>query len=128
VRELIDATLGGLPYGKALGNVAAAFIIGFGVFAALDQLQVAEDIVRTAFQAVMFAIAGIAVVAVGGGGSLPCGQRWEQALNRIDEEAPASRSSAPVPSSDRAARAGPHGAGPVEPGGSEQPVSDGREA
>jgi hypothetical protein len=88
VRELIDATLGGLPYGKALGNVAAAFIIGFGIFAALDQLQVAEDIVRTAFQAVMFAIAGIAVVAVGGGGIGPMRQRWEQALNRIDEEAP----------------------------------------
>lgn len=88
VRELIDATLGGLSYGKAVANVAAAFIIGFGIFAALDQLQVAEDIVRTAFQAVMFAIAGIAVVAVGGGGIGPMRQRWEQALNRMDEEAP----------------------------------------
>ena len=64
-KVLVEGALGGLSYGKLLANVASAAVIMFGVFAALDQLQVAEDIVRITFTAVMAVIAGIAIVAVG---------------------------------------------------------------
>ena len=87
-KVLVEGALGGLSYGKMLANVTSIAIIGFGLFAALDQLQVAEDIVRISFTAVMAVIAGIAIVAIGGGGIQPMRAQWEKALNKIEEEAP----------------------------------------
>lgn len=40
-RELIDASLGGLSYGTALANATGIAIMVVGVFAALNQLQIA---------------------------------------------------------------------------------------
>lgn len=87
-RELIDASLGGLSYGKLLGNVAAALIIGFGFFAALDQLEIAPNIVSGLFYAILAIVAGSAVVAIGGGGIAPMREQWEKALQKMQEEAP----------------------------------------
>lgn len=85
-RELIDAALGGLSYGRLLGTIAAAAVITIGVFAALDQLQIAPTIVNGLFYAALAIIVGSAIIAIGGGGIQPMRRRWEMALQRWDEE------------------------------------------
>jgi len=90
-KELIEAALGGLSYGKALANVASIAILVVGVFAALNQLQIAPQIVTGLFYALLVVVAGSAVIAIGGGGVQPMRQRWERALQRYDEEAPRLR-------------------------------------
>lgn len=85
-RELVVATLGGLSYGNMLGNLAAGAILFIGLFMALDQLEIAEDIVQTLFTAIIAVIAGSAIIAIGGGGIQPMRARWERALNTYDQE------------------------------------------
>src|SRR3954451_19193210 len=70
-RELITSALGGLSYGTNLGNVAAIGIVTVGVFAALNQLQIAPAIVTGLFYAMLAIIVGSAVIAIGGGGIQP---------------------------------------------------------
>lgn len=88
VKGLIENTLGGLSYGKVLANAASVLILVIGVTAALNQLQIATAVVNAVLYAALAAIAGIAIVAVGGGGIKPMQQRWERALTRYDEEKP----------------------------------------
>lgn len=88
VKGLIENTLGGLSYGKVLANAASALILVIGVTAALNQLQIATAVVNAVLYAALAAIAGIAIVAVGGGGIRPMQQRWERALTRYDQEKP----------------------------------------
>ena len=85
-RELVVASLGGLSYGKMLGNLAAGAILFIGLFMVLDQLQIAEDIVQTLFTGILAIIAGSAIIAIGGGGIVPMRARWEKALNKYDQE------------------------------------------
>jgi len=87
-REMIDASLGELSYGKALANGVGVAIVVVGVFAALNQLQIAPAIVTGLFYAVLAVIVGSTVIAVGGGGITPMRTRWENALARYDEEKP----------------------------------------
>jgi len=86
-RELVIAQIGSLDYGRVLGGAAYALILGVGVFAALDQLQIAPAIVNGLFYGLITVIVGVTIVAVGGGGIAPMRQRWEQALTRMDTEA-----------------------------------------
>lgn len=55
-----------------------------GTFAAVDQLGVAENTVRTLFTAALAAMVGIAIVAVGGAGIQPMRGRWDAWLGRWD--------------------------------------------
>jgi hypothetical protein len=87
VKELIQASLGGLSYGNALAFGASAAILVIGGFAALDQLQIAPEIVERLFTAILAIVVGIAIVAIGGGGIQPMRQYWERALNRAQGEA-----------------------------------------
>ena len=87
-RELIDASLGGLSYGSTLANAIGIAIVVVGVFAALNQLQIAPAIVTGLFYAVLAIIVGSAVIAIGGGGIAPMRSRWERTLARYDEEKP----------------------------------------
>ena len=87
-RELIDASLGGLSYGPTLANAAGIAIVVVGIFAALNQLQIAPAIVTGLFYAVLAIIVGSAVIAIGGGGIGPMRSRWENALARYDDEKP----------------------------------------
>ena len=91
VREIIDASLGGLSYGRLLANGAGVAITLIGVFAALDQLEIAPTIVTGLFYAILAVIVGSAIVAIGGGGIVPMRSRWENALRRYDEEKPRMR-------------------------------------
>jgi|SRR4051794_37684745 hypothetical protein len=88
VKGLIQNTLGGLSYGNVLATAASALILVIGVVAALNQLEIAPAVVNAVLYAALAAIAGIAIVAVGGGGIRPMQQRWERALTRYDEEKP----------------------------------------
>src|SRR3954470_20409528 len=71
-RELIQATFGGLSYGRALGNIAAIAIVTVGAFAALDQLRIAPAIVTGLFYALLAVIAGSAIVAIAEVASCRC--------------------------------------------------------
>ncbi|WP_420451713.1 mechanosensitive ion channel family protein [Ilumatobacter sp.] len=85
VKELIDVALANLSYGSALANAASIAILVIGVFAALDQLQIAEDIVNGLFYAILAIIVGTVIVAVGGSGVTALRPYWDRALNRADE-------------------------------------------
>jgi mechanosensitive ion channel-like protein len=87
-RELIDASLGGLSYGPTLANATGIAIVVVGIFAALNQLQIAPAIVTGLFYAVLAIIVGSAVIAIGGGGIGPMRSRWENTLAKYDAEKP----------------------------------------
>jgi len=87
-KALVQNALGGLPYGRLLANLASAVIIVIGVFAALNVLAIATAVVNAVLYAGLAAIAGIAIVAIGGGGVRPMQERWERVLTRYDVEKP----------------------------------------
>lgn len=88
VKEITQASLGGLSYGRMLATAASAAILVVGIFAALNQLNIAPAIVNGLFYAILAVVVGSAIVAIGGGGIVPMRGVWERALNRIDAEAP----------------------------------------
>lgn len=90
-KGVIDSALGGMSYGRALANVASISILTVGVFAALDQLQIAPQVFNALFYAVLAIIVGSAIVAIGGGGIQPMRSRWEQALSKVEHETPLAR-------------------------------------
>src|SRR2546429_2736887 len=89
VRDSVGMALGGLSYGRLLANVAAWFIIGLGVIAALNQIGVATTVTTPILIAVLATIAGILIVGVGGGLVRPMQSRWETWLTRAAEESQA---------------------------------------
>lgn len=93
-KELIQASLGGLSYGKAVAVGTSAAVLAIGGFAALDQLQIAPAIVNGMFYAVLAIIVGSSVIAIGGGGIGPMRSRWESALAKWDEQKPQLRQQA----------------------------------
>jgi len=87
-KSLIEGTLGGLSYGKALANIAAVFILGLGIIAALNQVGIATTVTMPVLIAVLGTIAGILIVGVGGGLIKPMQTRWEGYLTKAEAEAP----------------------------------------
>lgn len=94
VKDIISGALGGLSYGRLLANIAAAFIIGLGVIAALNQIQVAITVTNALLVAFLATVAGILIVGVGGGLVRPMQQRWERWLNRAESETDTLRAQA----------------------------------
>lgn len=98
VKEIVEASLGGLDYGKALAFAASTAIITLAFFAALDQLDIAPTIVSGLFYGLLAIIVGSAVVAFGGGG-IPVARRYlerwaqkaEQESGNIKQEAQGSQ-------------------------------------
>lgn len=91
VRELITNTLGGLSYGRTLATIAAVFILGLGVIAALNQVGIATTVTTPILIAVLATIAGVLIVGVGGGLVKPMQNRWESYLTSAENEAPKLR-------------------------------------
>ncbi|OMH35052.1 hypothetical protein [Tersicoccus sp. Bi-70] len=94
VKTLIQNTLGGLSYGKALANIAAVFILGFGIIAALNQVGIATTVTTPILITVLATIGGVIVVGVGGGLIKPMQSRWDSYLNKVEDEAPRLRAQA----------------------------------
>jgi len=91
VKEIVEASLGGLSYGRGLALTASATIVTIGLFAALSQLEIATPIVNGLFYAALAIIVGSAVIAIGGGGITPMRSQWEKALSKIEQESPQMR-------------------------------------
>ncbi len=88
VKTLLTDTLGALSYGKFLAGAASAAILVVGIVAALDQLQIARNVVDAVLYAGLAALVGVVVVAVGGGGIEPMRGRWQNVLTKYDQEKP----------------------------------------
>lgn len=88
VRDMIDAATGTLSYGKMLANGTAIAIMVVAGFAAASQLGIAPAIVNGLFFAILAAVVGIAVVAIGGSGITPMREYWSRTLHRVEAEAP----------------------------------------
>ncbi|RII88057.1 hypothetical protein DZF95_15905, partial [Clavibacter michiganensis] len=87
-KGLVQNTLGGLSYGKVLGDVVAVFILFLGITAALNQIEVATTVTTPILIAVLAIIAGVIIVGAGGGLIKPMQARWETMLTKAEEEAP----------------------------------------
>lgn len=103
VKTLIQGSLGGLSYGRTLANIASIFILGLGIIAALNQVDIATTVTTPILIAVLAALVGVVVVGVGGGLIKPMSQRWERYLNKAEEEAPLIKAHAQAapPASDQ---------------------------
>jgi Conserved TM helix len=88
VKNMVQAAIGGLRYGRMLGTIARVAIMFVGIFAALNQLNIAPAIVNGLFYAALVVVAGSATIAIGGGGIVPMRRVWDRALNRVEQEAP----------------------------------------
>jgi len=85
-REFVSNILSAASYGRALGWVAWGFIAFFGAIAALAQIGVATFVLGPILNAVLFSLAGIAIVGVGGGLIQPMRSRWERMLTKAEQE------------------------------------------
>ena len=88
VKQLIQAALGGLAYGKALGIAASVAIWTVGIFAALNQLNIAPAIINGLFYALLAVFVGSSIVGIGGAAIVPLRSRIEELLVRMQQEAP----------------------------------------
>ncbi|MEH1056546.1 hypothetical protein V6U89_15190 [Micromonospora sp. CPCC 206171] len=86
VRDLVTGALGGLSYGRILGDLTAVFILALGIIAALNQVGVATTVTTPVLIAVLATVAGILIVGVGGGLVKPMQSRWDRWLDRMAEE------------------------------------------
>lgn len=104
LRDILRGALGGAEYGNLLATAGYAAVLVIGVFAALDQLQIAPAIVTGLFYAILAIVAGSAIVAIGGGGIGPMRSRIEQWLDSAEANVSPSNRTA-RPGADRAAAA-----------------------
>jgi hypothetical protein len=105
VTDILQATLGAVAGGQWIARVAGLAILVIGIFAALDQLNVAPAIVTGVFYAILAVIAGTLVVAFGVGG-IPIARRYvERWATRADMTAQQARVSADLGAGAEAARA-----------------------
>jgi hypothetical protein len=82
--ELLGAMLGSVSGGAWIAGAAGAAILIFGIFAALSQMQIAPAIVNGLYYAILVAIVGSVIVAVGGGGIKTMQQYWERASASVE--------------------------------------------
>jgi hypothetical protein len=109
VKQIIFAALGGLSYGKTLSTIASGAIMVVAIFAALNQLSIAPEIVNGLYYAVLAIIVGSSVIAIGGGGIQPMRVQWEKAMQKVEQEAPRLQAHlADSPERVRVVREGPY--------------------
>ena len=91
VKRLIEASLGGLSYGRFLADAVGVLVILGFLKAALDQVGVATSVTGPLLYAILGTVAGILIVGVGGGLIKPMQHRLEDALTRASDEAQAAK-------------------------------------
>ena len=111
VKELVTSTLGGLSYGSLLANAASLFVVGIGVFFALDQLHIAPHIVQGLLYAVLALVTLPLIIAFGVGGIDPARQvivnaqsKGQQKAQEIKAEATSDSEAYPVAAPARRTR------------------------
>lgn len=77
VTDVLTPMLGAVQGGEWIARGAGIAVLVVGIFAALDQLQIAPAIVTGLFYAILVAIVGSIVVAFGGGG-IPIAREYLQ--------------------------------------------------
>jgi Conserved TM helix len=85
VTDLLSNLLGAVQGGQLIAKGAGIAILVFAAFAALDQLQIAPRIVTGLWYALLAALVGSVVVAVGGGGIQTMQRYWDRAAGRAEE-------------------------------------------
>jgi hypothetical protein len=93
--------MGDTPTGKIVGTVAPAVIMTIAFFMILEQLQIAPEIVRIAFTAIMFALALGLALAFGLGGRELAADMLRQAKDKGSDAAARAKHDAHV-GADRA--------------------------
>ncbi|MEC3951978.1 hypothetical protein VMT65_02925 [Nocardia sp. CDC153] len=88
VQDMVSNMLSGLEYGRMLGRIAAVFIWGIGIIAALNQIGVGTSVTMPILITVLATIGGVLIVGFGGGLVKPMQQRWEGWLDTIEGEMP----------------------------------------
>jgi hypothetical protein len=118
VKDLLTGVLGGLSYGRFLASAASVLIIVLGVFAALDQVGIANSITNPILYAALATIGAILAIGVGGGAIKPMQERWERILSSAERETTRQISAYQQGRSDamRAPSQQPAATGPDEPG------------
>jgi hypothetical protein len=86
VKDLLNGMLSGLSYGGVLASAASVLIIILGVFAALDQVGIANDITNPILYAALATGGAILAIGVGGGAIKPMQDRWERILTSAERE------------------------------------------
>jgi hypothetical protein len=87
VTDLLSAALGAVSGGEWIARGAGIAILVIGIFAALNQLEIAPAIVNGLFYALLAIIVGVAIVAFGGGGIQTARRYWEQVSRRAEMKA-----------------------------------------
>ncbi len=84
VGNMIRPALGDLSYGSLLGKVATVAIWTIGIFAAIDQIEFAQDIVDILFTALVGSLSAILVLQFGIGGIWAARDRfWPNVYDRL---------------------------------------------
>lgn len=83
---MISNTLGGLSYGNLLANIASTFILGLGIIAALNRVEIATTVTLSVLITVLATVGGILVVGGGGGLIKPMQSWWEGYLDTMARE------------------------------------------
>jgi hypothetical protein len=86
VTDILKATLASVSGGEWIARAAGMAILIFGIFAALNQLQIAPAIVNGLYYAILVAIVGAFIVAVGGGGVRTMQRYWERASTSVESK------------------------------------------
>jgi hypothetical protein len=94
VTDLLSNLLSAMQGGQLLARGAGIAILVFAAFAALDQLQIAPRIVTGLWYAILAAVVGSVIVAVGGGGIRTMQRYWERTASRAEQRGPELRDQA----------------------------------
>jgi hypothetical protein len=86
VKDLLGDMLGGLSYGRFIASAASLVIIVLGVFAALDQMGIANSITNPILYGAIATVGAILAIGVGGGAIKPMQARWERILTSAEHE------------------------------------------
>jgi ABC-type multidrug transport system fused ATPase/permease subunit len=129
VSDLLSNLLGAMQGGQLIARGAGIAILVFAAFAALDQLQIAPRIVTGLWYAILAAVVGSVIVAVGGGGIRTMQRYWERTASQAEQRGPElraqARASAQTSSTDYApAYDGP--AGPTQGASITEEIDTGR--